>query len=149
VLDPILGDNGRKYHSVSGEQAEGLRLLCGHADLITPNLTEACLLAEIPYAQACCEELAEKLSDKVRSVLITSAKTASGVDAIVGCESGRTFEIPFERVPGHRWGTGDLFTGLLMDGLLAGKTLAQAAQEAGARVAAQLRGEEESLLPQQ
>ena len=46
VLDPILGDGGRKYNSVNEGQVEGMRLLMRHADLITPNLTEACLLAE-------------------------------------------------------------------------------------------------------
>ena len=52
IVDPILGDNGKKYNSVSQEQAEGMKLLCAHADLITPNLTEACLLADVPYGTA-------------------------------------------------------------------------------------------------
>ena len=149
VLDPILGDNGRKYNSVSEEQVAGMRLLCGHVDLITPNLTEACLLAGDSYSETACGALAQRLSGGTCNVLITSAKDSVGRDATVGCESGQMFEIPFERVPGHRWGTGDLFAALLMDGLVAGKTLAQAAQEAGARVAAQLCGEEDSLLPEQ
>ena len=64
-------------------------------------------------------------------------------------EDGEGFEIPFERVPGHHWGTGDLFTGLLMDGLLGQKSIKEAAADAARSVSRQLLGEEESLLPQQ
>ena len=74
-------------------------------------------------------------------MLITSGKVADGGDAVVGCAAGRTFELPFARVPGHRWGTGDLFTGLLMDGLLSGGTVEEAARAASDGVARQLRGE--------
>jgi len=149
VLDPILGDNGKKYNSVSDGQVEGMRLLCRHADLITPNLTEACLLLGEEYAAEKSAELAKRLAQEGCGVLITSAKGVSGGDATVGCEGGQAFEIPFERVPGHRWGTGDLFTSLLMDALLEGRALKDAAKAAGEAVARQLRGEEESFLPAQ
>lgn len=153
IVDPILGDNGHRYNSISGGQEAGMRLLCAHADLITPNLTEAALLCGRPYeALAAGNGLAQAidaLADK-RSVLITSARTALGQDVIAGWdERERTpVTIPFERVPGHRWGTGDLFTGLLMDGLCAGMTLESAARAAGEGVARQLRGEEKSMLPE-
>ncbi|MGN0772583.1 MAG: PfkB family carbohydrate kinase [Candidatus Ventricola sp.] len=148
VLDPILGDGGRKYNSVSEGQVKGMRLLMHHADLITPNLTEACLLAGEAYREDGGEALAQRLAESGCGVLVTSARAADGGDAVIGCTGGRTFALPFERVPGHRWGTGDLFTGLLMDGLLAGRTACEAAREASAGVARQLRGEEESVLPQ-
>ena len=68
---------------------------------------------------------------------------------MIGHMASGEFEILFERVPGHKWGTGDLFTGLLMDGLLDGKKLEAAAREAGEAVGRQLRGKEKSLLPEQ
>ena len=151
VLDPILGDNGKKYNSVSDSQAEGMQLLCRHADLITPNATEACLLTGCGYAPAKAGECAKALAGNGCSVLVTGAETADGMPAMAGVDAGTgaSFEIAYDRVPGHRWGTGDLFTGLLMDGLLSSKTLEHAAREAGEHVAAQLRGEERSLLPEQ
>jgi len=154
ILDPILGDNGKKYNSVSDSQAEGMRLLLAHADLITPNATEACLLTGREYDPAAAGECAKKLAENGCSVLVTGAETADGRPAMAGymhdpAKTGAAFEIPYDRVPGHRWGTGDLFTGLLMDGLLGGRTLECAAREAGEHVAAQLRGEERSLLPRQ
>lgn len=150
VLDPILGDNGKKYNSVREGQAEGMKLLSRHANLITPNLTEAALLLGDAYDPEKSGEYAKALAKQTGgSILITSAKDETGKDATVGCEKDRLFEIPFEKVPGHRWGTGDLFTALLMDELLMGNPLEDAARSAGQHVAAQLRGDEESLLPEQ
>jgi len=151
VLDPILGDNGKRYNSISDDQAQGMKMLCGHADLITPNLTEACLLLGEEYGEKDAEELASTLSGVGCSTLITSAATQESESAMIGYDRVRQegFAISFERVPGHRWGTGDLFTGLLIDGLLCGKELEAAAREAGEHVAKQLRGEEKSLLPEQ
>ena len=149
VLDPILGDSGKRYNSVSDEQLAGMKLLCNHADLITPNLTEACLLLGREYSESGAQEMAQVLGEAGCDVLITSAKLEDRRSAMIGCAGGEGFEIPFERVEGHKWGTGDLFTGLLMDGALSGKCVQEAAREAGAHVARQLRGEEESLLPEQ
>ena len=149
VLDPILGDSGKRYNSVSDGQLEGMRLLCRHADLITPNVTEACLLLGEDYDSRKGAAHAYALHELGCNVLITSAETADGNPAMTGCEAGGEFEIPFERVPGHHWGTGDLFTGLLMDGLIRGKSIETAAREAGETVGRQLRGEETSLLPEQ
>lgn len=147
LLDPILGDGGKRYNAVGEGQVQGMRLLMRHADLITPNLTEACLLADEAYREDGGEALAETLAQNGCGVLITSAR-AEGGDAVIGRTADEAFVLPFERVPGHRWGTGDLFTGLLIDGLLSGRTVRDAARMAGAGVERQLRGEEESLLPQ-
>lgn len=149
LVDPILGDDGRAYRSVTPDQIEGMRLLCRHADLMTPNLTEARLLTGAPQ-EADCAALARELAGGARSVLITSAAAPDGRDAVIGLDARTGGEIclPFARVPGRRFGTGDLFAALLMDGLLRGLPLCAAAREAGAHVGAQLRGEEESLLPE-
>jgi len=152
LLDPILGDNGKKYNSVSEEQVEGMRLLCRHADLVTPNLTELCLLLDEPFDPEASKAFVWQLAQQTHaSVLATSAATAALQMAMLGYEPKREqgFAIRYDPVPGHHWGTGDLFTALLMDGLLAGKTLEEAAKSAGEHVARQLRGEEESLLPEQ
>lgn len=132
VVDPILGDNGRKYNSVSDEQARAMAMLAKHADILTPNLTEACLLADMPYAEMKADgdalhALLKELSEGKRSVLITSAG-----DAVVGYDAklGQAINVPFTRVPGEHWGTGDRFCALLLDGIVRKKTLADAAKGA-------------------
>lgn len=128
LLDPILGDRGRKYNSVTEGQVEGMRILCGHADLITPNQTEAGLLIrrdEVPEAYAVL------LSRGERSVLITGCEgMEEGEGAIVGYDAQRDarVHVAFERVPGHHFGTGDMFSALLIDGLCRGWPLEKAAR---------------------
>lgn len=48
LVDPVMGDDGRVYGMYSPELLAGMKELSRKADLITPNLTEACLLADIP-----------------------------------------------------------------------------------------------------
>ena len=138
LVDPILGDNGRRYNSVTDEQAQAMRLLCRSANLITPNLTEARLLAEddLPPAQ-----LAERLGDGVRSVLITGCPgdhPSQGAIAGVDHARGERIDVRYDAVPGHHFGTGDLFSALLVDGLLRGRSLGQATEGAAQGVCERL-----------
>ena len=149
ILDPILGDNGKRYNSVTDDQLAGMRLLMAHADLITPNRTEACVLAGVPFGSEADEMLVRSLAGDARSVLITGGRTCAGEDVVLGFDARahELFAVRFDRVPGSFFGTGDLFTALLMDGLLAGRTIREAAADACAHVAMQLRGEEARLIP--
>ena len=141
VVDPILGDNGRRYNSVTMEQAEAMKRLVRHADVITPNLTEACLLTDTPFADADVQALLDKLGETGKSVLITSAgDTVAGLDM----QTGERFCIPFERVPGEKWGTGDRYCAELLDGLARKIPLAQAAKRASDGVYNALKAENPS-----
>ena len=76
-----------RYNSVTTEQVEAMKRLIGHADVMTPNLTEACLLADVPCEHADWQKLMDRLSENGASVLITSAGDAVvGVDARTGMQ---------------------------------------------------------------
>lgn len=128
LLDPILGDRGKKYNSVTDEQVDGMRLLCEHADLIMPNVTEAGLLTrrdEVPEAYAVL------LSRGERSVLITGCEGSDESEgSIIGYDAQKDdrVDVRFERVPGHHFGTGDMFSALLIDGLCRGWSLEKSAR---------------------
>lgn len=49
LADPIMGDNGKRYPFFNQELLTGMRKLAARATVITPNLTEACLLAGVSY----------------------------------------------------------------------------------------------------
>lgn len=130
LVDPILGDNGKRYNSITDDQAEGMRLLCAHADLITPNLTEARLLTgrDLPP-----DQLVTLLCDDARSALITGCPGETDAQgAILGYDVRRKqpVEVRYDAVPGHHFGTGDLFSALLVDELLRGQSLENAARSA-------------------
>ena len=56
IVDPIMGDKGTFYQGFSDAHLDHMRRLCQHADLVLPNLTEACLLLEEPYEDSLSED---------------------------------------------------------------------------------------------
>lgn len=49
LVDPVMGDNGHTYDMFTEQLCIQMRTLAKRADIITPNLTELCLLADVPY----------------------------------------------------------------------------------------------------
>ena len=71
IVDPVLGDNGRLYPCFSDEYVEAMRRLTALADVITPNLTEAAILAGLPFDTA-PETILARLN--VPNVIITGVR---------------------------------------------------------------------------
>lgn len=65
ILDPIMGDDGKPYATYTDELCQKMKHLVPYADIITPNLTEACILTDTPYKKRWklkeLRELTEKL----------------------------------------------------------------------------------------
>ena len=51
VLDPVMGDNGKLYPAFNMDYVKAIRRLIKEADIILPNLTEACFLTDTPYKE--------------------------------------------------------------------------------------------------
>lgn len=75
LVDPVMGDDGRVYKIYTDELRERMKALSRKADLITPNLTEACLLAdynvEKAYSDLSKEHLflvASEVGERLRSL---------------------------------------------------------------------------------
>ncbi len=54
ILDPVMGDHGKLYSTVSLDYLTAMKKLLPKADIITPNLTEACLLTDSVYPDSIC-----------------------------------------------------------------------------------------------
>ena len=52
LVDPVLGDRGHIYPVFDRAMVTATRALIAKADIITPNLTEACILAGVGYEEA-------------------------------------------------------------------------------------------------
>lgn len=51
VIDPVMGDNGSLYSTFTKEMCNKIKDLIKYSTLITPNLTEACILTNKKYHQ--------------------------------------------------------------------------------------------------
>ena len=71
LLDPVMGDHGKAYSSITEAHIRKMRELLPLADIITPNITEACLLTDTPWKEGewtmnKLSELCQKLAELCR-----------------------------------------------------------------------------------
>ena len=56
IIDPVMGDHGRAYQHITPEFCNHMKDFVSRGDIITPNLTEACLLTDTPYLEHDCTD---------------------------------------------------------------------------------------------
>lgn len=136
VVDPVLGDHGRLYTSITQEMAQAMGQLCAKARVITPNLTEAAILLGLAPDALLNErgvDMAVELSAQgQRSVVVTGVTPEPGHTGAVWFDAatGQTGTTVAVRAPGDYPGTGDLFSAVLTGGLVMGESLERAAGRA-------------------
>lgn len=126
VVDPAMADYGNLYKGFTQDFADEMAKLCGCADVILPNLTEACYMLNIPYVGD------NYTKDFIKDILVKLSRQGCGYCAITGVsfdsqtlgvmsynrESDSFFEYYSQRLPYSFHGTGDVFasafTGALM-----------------------------------
>ena len=122
VVDPVLGDNGALYGCFSEEYVQGMRALCKAAQLITPNRTEAALLAGCPM-DTDEQDILAKLP--VENVIITGVHRGEEIGYCARL-NGQYTEIFKPRLSRPMHGTGDVFASALCGELMNGKPAAEA-----------------------
>lgn len=80
LIDPVMGDDGKRYAAYNDETCKKMCELIKEADIITPNLTELCIIANQDY-----DKLANKSNDKNYLGIIAelALKTAEKISATV------------------------------------------------------------------
>ena len=126
LVDPVMADNGKLYSTFSPEFPKGMARLCGKADVIVPNMTEACLLVERPYREgpyspeyieSILYALAELGPKKIVLTGVCFDEKRLGT-ATLDSSSGRIAYTLSERIEGSYHGTGDVFASALLAALL-------------------------------
>ena len=139
VVDPVMGDHGKPYRTVTEGMRRRMVELVSIADVITPNLTELFYLLDKPYkADNTDEELKEYLrllSDKgPQVVIITSVPVhdephKTSVYAY-NRQGNRYWKVTCPYLPAHYPGTGDTFTSVITGSLMQGDSLPMALDRA-------------------
>lgn len=157
LLDPVMGDDGKLYSSYSPKLCESMKHLVPHADVITPNLTEACFLLGLNYKSV--ERTDEGLTKLVtalaamgpKKVVITGLDYDNRIsnfayDSTTG-EPPRRIET--ERVGIQRAGTGDVFAAIVFASLVNGLSFFEAVEKAVKFISKCLTFTEECRVPAQ
>ena len=133
-LDPVLGDAGQLYDGFDESFPRAMAQLCAKADVIAPNLTEACLLLGRPYPGEGCDEAYVKNLLRELSGLGAPRVILTGVDFCpeqVGvmsydAETGEFFQYFRQKYPRRFHGTGDVFSSVCVGALTRGLPLDRA-----------------------
>ena len=140
VVDPVMGDNAlldvkTVYSERMNKLVGGMKELSAIADVITPNVTEACLLLDedypsAPLNNACIKDYLRRLSELgAEKVVITSVMDSenSMCVAVYDRKLNRYWKVDcgFVNRPFH--GTGDVYTSVLTGALLKGLDTIEAA----------------------
>ena len=139
LVDPVMGDGGIIYDTYTPEMIQKMKLLALSADVITPNLTECCLLTDSDYREIISyendsdylkriEEMARPLlQSRIQTIIITGIIYQSETDnepkyynlVITDKECHYTSTTIYG---GHYSGTGDLLASVVCGGIVRGET---------------------------
>ena len=136
IVDPVMGDYGKMYPTYSMETCLKMRELIPLADIITPNLTEACILAGIPYEEKWSRKkllwLAQNLSAMGPEKVVITGIIQGEFIANYCYEKGKE-PCMFRTVKAgtQRSGTGDIFASIVAADAVNGVSFEQSVKKAG------------------
>ena len=158
LLDPVMADHGKFYSTMTTEHCSLLKELIAEADIITPNITEACFLTETPYpGEFFREDLVIPICEKLAQLMNTAQHPGKRI-VITGMQNEDSFiNYIWEYGQGHacrvkvagrsRSGTGDLFASILIADALNEVPFRQSVQKASEFIALCIKGTEEADIP--
>ncbi len=136
LVDPVMADHGRLYATYTKEMAGGMHRLCRKADIIVPNMTEACILLNRPFqtdgfSQQETEDMLRRLAELGPRQVVLTGVTLQKHQLGAAAYDAQSNEISYAFAPrfeGIFHGTGDVFASALLCGLMHQKSLADSAR---------------------
>ncbi len=135
VVDPCMADNGKLYKTYTKEMARNIASLCDKADIIVPNITEACILLDIPYREDFNKQelfdITKALTNLAcKDVILTGVGFAENeLGALCySHENKRVDYVYAKKIPALYHGTGDIFASFMTACLLNGIKLKDSVQ---------------------
>ena len=133
IVDPAMGDNGKLYPAFDLAYAEAMKRLCFTADIILPNITEACYLTGMEYKEtydrAYIDSLLEKLTaNGAKTIVLTGVSYTAGKTGVVVLENGVYSYYEHDKFEKGSHGTGDVYASAFVGAYLNGRTAPEAAR---------------------
>ena len=133
IVDPAMADHGKLYRGFDSDYVEAMSGLCRKADVVIPNLTEACMLTGCAYREDYDEAYVIHVVGKLHGmgipcVVLTGVGEQAGETGVLisGPEGVHAYRHP--KVARGYHGTGDLFAAAFVGSWMGGKPMTEAAE---------------------
>lgn len=152
VIDPVMGDYGKLYPTYSKILAEQMSSLVPYADILTPNLTEACILTGTDYSADMTEDGLLKICKKLcnmgpKKIVISGLDRRENLENFVYEYKKGPQIIKVRKVGPCRSGTGDVFSSIIAADAVNGISFDESIHRASSFIAKVLRRTVELDLP--
>lgn len=140
IVDPVMGDEGKVYPCYTEESIKVVKELASRADIITPNISELCILADEDFIDdsisvnekirriiECCRKIS-----KNNQIIITTGINISDTDIGTGIWKDNDLSvIESKKYGGSYSGTGDIFASVIAAEIVKGTGIQNAVMKAG------------------
>ena len=148
LVDPVMGDDGKGFDIFTPELRRMMRELASRADIITPNLTELCILTDTDYRMieqmtdekhllTVVEQMARNMIAKgPKEIVVTGIRFRDSADGVqkmgnLAVTKKKSDLAAFPFVGESYSGTGDLFASAVAGGKARGDSLDEIMKTAG------------------
>lgn len=133
IVDPAMADNGKLYPAFDGEYVNAMKSLCATADILLPNITEACFLTDTEYKTEYDEEYIKTLISKlealgVKTVVLTGVGYNDNETGVAVSDNGNYIYYKHNRIAKGSHGTGDVYASAFVGALMNDKEIFEAAK---------------------
>lgn len=166
LVDPVMGDMGEVYKMFTGELLDRMKELVKRADIITPNVTECCLLTGLSYEKLqsyqgdsdyyqALDEAGRELQQVTGANVIITGLNPPPKDAnkrYVGnmyVDADRSFYSIRDYNGESYSGTGDLFASVIMGGMMRGQDLVESMKLAESFLSASIEATSKEQVPRE
>lgn len=135
IVDPAMADNGKLYYGFDQAYADAMTRLCREADIVLPNITEACFMTGLEYRESYDEAYVNAVlsaleNEGMPNVVLTGVSYNSDTTGVIVKIGDKVDYYTHRKMPVGSHGTGDIFASAFSGALLRGKSELDAARVA-------------------
>ena len=133
IVDPAFADHGKLYCIFNNDYVEAMKTLCPVADILIPNVSEACFLTGMEYKETYDEAYIQNLFVALeglgcKTVVLTGVGYTEGKTGVAVYQQGKISYYEHKKIEKGCHGTGDIYASAFVGAMMRGKDAYEAAK---------------------
>lgn len=135
IIDPVMGDNGKPYATYTKDMCDKMKKLIRYGNIITPNVTEACILTDTEYKGFCNKDEIKNILLKLKDmgaeeIVLSGLSMGQFIGNAILNKKNEFYIQKVKRVGIERAGTGDVFAAIISADCVNGVDLCSSVKKA-------------------